>query len=178
MNVLCSSWGTADLTGTQKTTTILLELQMFCVLLVHQIQMFCPFFVVQIQMFCALLVHQIQMFCALLGAPQILLELKRLLQSYWNSKDQKNQMFRALLVHRSLSCRPCLQRCFHWLFLLFWTLFPEMFPLVISSLLEIFVILLGDQIVSVSTSFSALTSESQYKLRLYNSKGIAIQELV
>ena len=52
-----------------------------------------------------------------------------------------------------------------------------MFPLVISSLLEIFVILLEDQIVSVSTSSSASTSESQYKLRLYNSKGIVLQEL-
>ena len=59
----------------------------------------------------------------------ILLELKR----------SKTQMFCALLVHHSLPCRLCLQRCFHWLFLLFWTLFPEMFPLVISSLLEMIV---------------------------------------
>ena len=32
-------------------------------------------------------------------------------------------------------------------------------------------------IVSVSTSSPVPTSESQYKLRLYNSKGIALQEL-
>ena len=97
-------------------------------------------------------------FSALMGNATILLELKRLPQSYWNSKDQLQmfcafvhqlqmfcplhvdqiQTFFALLVHHSLSCRLCLQRCFqlvisslldlvsrdvsNWLFRLFWRL--------------------------------------------------------
>ena len=65
---------------------------------------------------------------------------------YFVSSGGYPNVFCALLVHHSLPCRLFSRDVTAWLFRLYWILFPEMSQLVISSLLEIIVILLEDQI--------------------------------
>ena len=63
----------------------------------------------------------------------------RCFQMVISSLLEVTQMFCALLVHHSLSCRLFSRDVTTWLFRLFWILFPEMSQLAISSLLEVIV---------------------------------------